>query len=108
LLSYFLFLIIQLEKIEGLDKNFRLRIICVSNNRLTSLEGSLANLKFLEVLFLNDNKLRNLEKNLQLIKNLTYLKNLNLFGNPLAEEPEYRSRVICAIPSLEILDRHSK
>jgi Leucine-rich repeat (LRR) protein len=70
------------------------------------LEGSLGNLKFLEVLFLNDNKLRNLDKNLELLKHLTSLKNLCLFGNPLAEEPEYRSRVVCAIPSLEIFDRH--
>lgn len=28
--------------------------------------------------------------------------------NPVAEEPNYRSRVIIAIPSLKILDRHGK
>jgi len=84
-----------------------LKILCVANNRLTTLEGSLRNLKFIEVLFLNDNKLRNLDKTLDLLKHFTSLKNLNLFGNPLAEEPEYRSRVICAMPNLAIFDRHS-
>ena len=65
-------------------------------------------LKYLEILYLNNNKLRNLDKNLEILKTFTSLKNLNLFGNPIAEEPEYRSRVIYAIPNLEILDRHSK
>lgn len=97
-----------MEKIEGLDKNFRLKILCIENNRLTTLEGSLSNMKFLQVLLLNDNKLRNLDQNLTFLKPLSFLKNLNLFGNPLAEEPEYRSRVIYALPSLEDFDRHSK
>ena len=65
-------------------------------------------MKFLEVLFLNNNKLRNLDKNLLFFKNFSFLKNLNLFGNPLSEEPEYRARVIDSIPSLELFDRHSK
>jgi hypothetical protein len=34
------------------------------------------------------------------------LKNLNLFGNPIAEEPEYRPRVVDALKSLELFDRH--
>lgn len=65
-------------------------------------------MKFIQVLFLNDNKLRNLDKNLAVLKPLSFLKNLNMFNNPMAEEPEYRSRVIYALPSLEDLDRHSK
>lgn len=97
----------KLEKLIGLDSNFRLKIICIGNNRLTSLEGSLHQMKFLQTLFLNNNKLRNLDQNLLILKDLSFLKNLNLFGNPLAEEPEYRFRVIYALPSLEIFDRHS-
>jgi hypothetical protein len=42
-----------------------------------------------------------------MLRPLDQLKNLNLFGNPIAEEPEYRSRVIHALPSIEIFDRHS-
>jgi Leucine-rich repeat (LRR) protein len=84
-----------------------LKIVCLENNRLSTLEGSLSNMKFLQVLLLNDNKLRNLDFNLNFLKPLSFLKNLNLFGNPMAEEPEYRSRVIFSLPSLEDLDRHS-
>ena len=40
------------------------------------------------------------------LKQFSFLKNLNLFGNPVAEEPEYRPRVVDAIKSLEIFDRH--
>ncbi len=96
-----------MEKIDDLDKNFRLKILCVSDNRINTLEGSLSQMKFIQVLFLNDNKLRNLDKNLAVLKPFSFLKNLNMFNNPMAEEPEYRSRVIYALPSLEDLDRHS-
>jgi Leucine-rich repeat (LRR) protein len=81
--------------------------LCLGNNRLTSLEGSFQKFKFIQTLFLNNNKLRNLDKNLTILSEFSFLKNLNLFGNPLAEEPEYRNRVIYQLPSLEIFDRHS-
>ena len=96
----------KMEKIENLDTNFRLKILCLGHNRLTTLKGSLHVMKFVRVLFLNNNKLRNLDKTLSIMKNLSFLENLNLNGNPVAEEPEYRSRVIFFIPTLEILDRH--
>ena len=79
----------------------------MANNRISTLVGSLVNLRYLEILYLNNNKLRNLDKNLEVLRIFTSLKNLNLFGNPIAEEPEYRSRVIYTLPSLEIFDRHS-
>ena len=101
-------LINKLEKIEGLDKNFSLKLLCLENNRLITIEGSLHVMKFIQVLMLNDNKLRNLDLNISILKSLSFLKSLNLFGNPLAEEPEYRNRVIFALPSLDDLDRHSK
>ena len=92
-----------------MDKNFRIKILCLGNNRIQNITGScLINMKFLNVLFLNDNKLRNLDVNIQFLKNFSFLENLNLFGNPLSEEPEYRPRIIFALPSLKIFDRHSK
>lgn len=96
----------KLKKIEGLDSNFRLKQLFVSKNRLITLEGSLSVMKFLTVLLVDNNKLRNLDKQLGFLKELPFLQNLNLFNNPLAEEPEYRFRVIFNIPSLHILDRH--
>lgn len=96
----------RLTSIRGLDSNFRIKILCCANNHITTLEGSISKMKFLEVLYLNNNKLKNLEKVLSHLKQFSFLKNLNLFGNPVAEEPEYRPRVIDAIKSLEIFDRH--
>ena len=90
-----------------MDKNFRIKLLCIQKNRLTTLEGSLSRMKFLRVLYVNDNKLRNLDKNLEFLKYFSFLEELNLCGNPLAEEPEYRFRTIYALPSVEILDRHS-
>ena len=98
----------KLEKLTDLDENFRIKILCVGNNRIISLENSsLSHMKFLQTLFLNNNKLRNLDINLNVLSELSFLKNLNLFGNPLAEEPEYRNRVIYKMPGLDIFDRHS-
>ena len=96
----------RLRSITGLDANFRIKILCCANNRINTLVGSIQKMKFLEVLYLNNNKLKNLELCLTYLKEFSFLKNLNLFGNPIAEEPEYRPRVVDAIKSLEILDRH--
>ena len=97
----------NLTSITGLEKNFRIKILCLGYNRITSLEGSsLSVMKFLETLYLNNNKLKNLDKVLTYLKQFSFLKNLNLFGNPVAEEPEYRPRVIDSLKSLELFDRH--
>lgn len=32
---------------------------------------------------------------------------LDLFGNPLAEEPYYRQKIIYYLPQLKVFDRHS-
>ena len=96
----------KLKKIENLDKNFRIKELFVSQNRLITLEGSLLVMKFLKVLLLDNNKLRQLDKQLVYLKQLPFLENLNLFNNPLAEEPEYRYRVIFNIPKLKVFDRH--
>ena len=96
-----------LTSINGLDENFRIKILCCGKNRITTLEGSsISKMKFLETLYLNNNKLKNLELVLSNLKNFSFLKNLNLFGNPVAEEPEYRPRVIYVLKSVEIFDRH--
>ena len=96
----------RLKSITGLDANFRIKILCCANTRINTLVGRIQKMKFLEVLYLNNNKLKNLDLCLTYLKEFSFLKNLNLFGNPIAEEPEYRPRVVDAIKSLKILDRH--
>eukprot|EP00759_Apiculatamorpha_spiralis_P027398 PhF_6_TR30185/c0_g1_i1/m.44329 len=84
----------------------RLRRLYLSNNEIAVLGTDLQRLRFLEVLLLSGNKLSNMEAVVQRLKPLRYLKHLDLFGNPLAEEKNYRQYFIVNIPSLEILDRH--
>lgn len=99
---------IQIEKIEKLEKCFRLKELYLQNNRISCLRGSLSNLRFLTRLSLSGNQLKNLEAALPLLSHMHLLQNLDLFGNPLAEEHNFRLHVIYNIPSLIMLDRLGK
>ena len=63
-------------------------------------------MQHIELLSVYNNELRGLDNAIDFLKNFTYLRHLDLFGNPLAEEPYYRDRVIYGIPQLVIFDRH--
>eukprot|EP00736_Rhodelphis_marinus_P012284 Rmarinus@m.23505 len=97
----------KLTHLNNLDNNFRLRKLYLHNNRLVTLEGSLRKLKHLRVLNLANNQLRDLETTLQYLTHLSQLEQLELSGNPVAEENSYRLQVLHAIPSLKVFDRHS-
>ncbi|KAF5833652.1 hypothetical protein DUNSADRAFT_9995 [Dunaliella salina] len=97
----------RLKKINNLDANFRIKALYVQDNQICTLKGSLLTFKFLEVLDLSNNLLRNLDKIIATLSKFKYLKNLNLMGNPCVEEPDYRMIVIYNIPSLQILDLHN-
>ena len=43
---------------------------------------------------------------LEFLSRFAFLEQLDLFGNPLAEEPDYRLKIIKAMPQIKILDRH--
>ena len=56
-------MILTITEIKGLGTNFMIKILCLEFNRILSLEGSSLNvMKFLETLYLNYNKLKNLDK----------------------------------------------
>eukprot|EP00906_Rhabdomonas_costata_P014069 RCo020188 len=86
---------------------YRLRELHLQNNLIETLNGDLTagGLRFLEVLLLGNNKLRNLEVVVEILRPLQYLKQLELSGNPLANEPNYRQIIIHTLPSLAIFDR---
>ncbi|EAR89471.2 hypothetical protein TTHERM_00157880 (macronuclear) [Tetrahymena thermophila SB210] len=96
----------KMERLEGLDSNFRIKHLYLFNNKLKTLDGSLQFLNHLETLVLYKNELRDLDLNLSKMQHLTSLKQLDLFDNPLADEPHYRLRVIYAMPSVKVFDRH--
>jgi len=68
--------------------------------------NGLKKFKFLEVLLIGDNRLRDLDKFLLQLTKFQYMKQLDLFGNPLAEEPDYRLKIIYLMPQILTLDRH--
>ncbi|KRX04889.1 Insulin-like growth factor binding protein, N-terminal [Pseudocohnilembus persalinus] len=96
----------QFEQIQGLDANFRIKNLYLFNNKLKTLDGSLEYLTHLEILLLYNNELRDLDKQIEFLKRYPNLKQLDLFQNPICEEPNYRAKIIYNLPSLKILDRH--
>lgn len=96
----------RLSRINNLETNFRIREVYVENNRLVSLAG-LKSFKFLRVLLASGNQLRNLDKQLATLSRFAFLKKLDLFDNPVAEEPDYRLRLIYRVPQVDILDKHA-
>ncbi|EQC26223.1 hypothetical protein SDRG_15959 [Saprolegnia diclina VS20] len=95
-----------IEKLTGLDTCFRIKYLFAQNNRISTVDGSLLHFTFLRELRLFNNRLQDLHATLRTLSKLLHLHDLDLFGNPLAEEENYRLHVIAAIPSLEVFDRH--
>ena len=96
----------KLTKIQGLDTNMQLKSLYLQDNRITTLKGSLQSLRHLEYLALQNNRLADLEATLKLMQHLSRLEELDLSGNPVANELNYRPRVIYRFPKLHVLDRH--
>jgi len=95
----------QLKHLDAIATNFRVKEVFCSDNMIKNLDG-LKKFKFLNSLLIANNKLRDLEKFLAILKKFAFLEKLDLFGNPLAEEPDYRMKVIWEMPQLKVLDRH--
>jgi len=64
---------------------------------LDNIEG-IKKFKFLDTLLISSNRLRNLDKFITFLSKFAFLEQLDLFGNPLAEEPDYRMKIIYAMP----------
>ena len=89
----------HLQRIDGLDANFRIKKLYVHNNRIRSLVGSLSKFTFLVELHAHNNEIANLQACLAALSHMHHIKTLNLFNNPVAEEDNYRLQVIAALPS---------
>jgi hypothetical protein len=107
----------KLERVEDLDDNIRLRKLYIQNNKVHTLKGSFggktatgeelpSKFKFLEALHASNNLIHGLHATLDILSKLRLITELDLFGNPLAEETDYRLHVIRRIPSLQVFDRH--
>ena len=80
---------------------------------MSTIDGSVKKFKFLQTFLAGNNNLRGLDKVVKVLSKLTCLERvsnlyLDLYGNPCAEEPYYRQKVIASLPNLKIFDRHGK
>ncbi|XP_040918810.1 dynein regulatory complex subunit 3 [Toxotes jaculatrix] len=113
-----------IERIEGLDRLINLTWLNLSFNRIGKMEG-LESLQKLELLNLSNNRIsviENLDKlenithfciannHLRQLDNVLYLRKfknlftLNLFGNPVSEEDDYKFFIAAYFPNLKCLD----
>uniref|UniRef100_A0A8C0B6G9 LRC72 protein n=1 Tax=Buteo japonicus TaxID=224669 RepID=A0A8C0B6G9_9AVES len=91
-----------------LSKNYCLTELYLNNNELTDISGALKHLCALQILLLHNNQLKKLGKTVKELKGMISLQTLNLFHNPLAQDPDYRLYVIYFLPSVQLLDRKCK
>lgn len=82
---------------DGISTNFRIKRVYCQNNIIDNIDGT-KKFKFLETLLLSNNRLRNLDKFITFLSKFAFLDQLDLFGNPLSEEPDYRLKIIYAMP----------
>ena len=93
----------NISKIEGLDKLTKLTDLSLYNNNISVLEGMESFMSTLTVLSLGNNRLNNLE-GLMYLRPFKELRLINFAGNPICQDPEYRSYVLSHIKNLKYLD----
>ncbi|KAG8542379.1 hypothetical protein GDO81_026838 [Engystomops pustulosus] len=92
----------NIEVIEGLSALTKLEDLSLYNNRISALEN-MDGLKNLQVLSMGNNNLTSLE-NLIYLRRFKQLRTLNLSGNPLSEDDQYKLFVAAHLPDLVYLD----
>lgn len=92
----------NIEVIEGLSALTKLEDLSLYNNRISVLEN-MDSLKNLQVLSIGNNNLASLE-NLIYLRKFKQLRTLNLSGNPLCEDEQYKLFVAAHLPDLVYLD----
>ncbi|KAM9287918.1 LOW QUALITY PROTEIN: leucine-rich repeat-containing protein 72 [Cariama cristata] len=96
----------KIQDLPFLIKNYCLTELYLNNNELTDISGALKHLCALQILLLHNNQLKKLGETVKELKGMISLQTLNLFHNPLAQDPDYRLYVIYLLP-VQILDRKS-
>ena len=91
---------------DELSENTRLKRLFLHGNELKSIKNLRLECVFLVKLTLFNNNITDLNACLATLERLRFLEELDLMGNPCAEEPSYRLRVLAAIPTLHVFDRH--
>ena len=93
----------NITKIEGLDALTKLEDLSLHNNAIETLEGMDAFRDVLVSLSIGNNKLETLE-GLMYLRTLPKLRLVNLAGNPVCEEEDYKPYVLSHVRGLKYLD----
>ncbi|KAI8324832.1 L domain-like protein [Martensiomyces pterosporus] len=93
----------RITTVPDLAVYLKLKEVRLNDNKIESLPESIRSCSSLKVLDLGSNLLSDWES-VAPLASLTALDNLNLKGNPICEEDEYRKQVLKMVPSLRILD----
>ncbi|XP_075928680.1 dynein regulatory complex subunit 3 isoform X2 [Petromyzon marinus] len=92
----------NIEVIKGLDTLTKLEDLSICNNRISRLEN-MDSLKNLQILSAGDNSLDQLP-NMVYLRTFPRLSSLNLRGNPLCEDEQYKFYIAAYLPNLVYLD----
>lgn len=92
----------NITQIKGLDTLVNLTDLSLYNNCITKIEN-LDTLKKLQVLSLGNNSIASTD-GLLYLKTLESLRVLNLSGNPVCSDPEYRPFLLAHLDKLQYLD----
>ncbi|XP_041943403.1 dynein regulatory complex subunit 3 [Alosa sapidissima] len=92
----------NIEKIEGLDKLVNLQDLSLFNNRISVIEN-IETLLSLQILSIGNNFISELD-NVLYLRRFKDLRTLNLAGNPLCKEENYKIFIAAYLPDLVYLD----
>ncbi|XP_074137665.1 dynein regulatory complex subunit 3 isoform X4 [Sminthopsis crassicaudata] len=92
----------NIETIEGLDTLVNLEDLSLFSNRIAKMDA-MDSLVKLQVFSIGNNMIDNL-LNVIYLRRFTYLRSLNLAGNPICDDEEYKLFVTAYLPDLVYLD----
>ncbi|KAJ1878981.1 hypothetical protein LPJ57_003095 [Coemansia sp. RSA 486] len=93
----------KISDIPDLTQYPKLKEIRLNDNRIAAVPESIRGCTGLKVVDLGNNKIDSWSS-VAPLTSIPYLHNLNLKGNPVCEQANYREKVIEMIPSLRVLD----
>lgn len=94
----------NLTRLDHLERNIRLKFIDARYNQITDFD--LSHQMFLEELYLSGNNIQNLDAVMGKLSHIKNLHVLDLRGNPLTLEKNYKQLAVITFPELQILDGH--
>mmetsp|Transcript_23590 Transcript_23590/g.49132 ORF Transcript_23590/g.49132 Transcript_23590/m.49132 type:complete len:522 (+) Transcript_23590:162-1727(+) len=92
----------NISVIEGLETCTQLMDISLFNNQIETVQG-LDECKELQCLSLGNNKINSLDI-CQYLRKFKKLNLINLEGNPVCREPEYKAQLLAFLPKIKYLD----